>query len=89
MLKYLDTCVVDIDRLKKARSNINKGTTLTFIFSILILVMGATFMFFDELSLGITLLVLASFYLIMAIGLVIKREIFSIMIFLRTKQEVK
>ena len=89
LMKYLDTSIEDVDRIKEARNNINKGTILTLLFSFIILLLGVAFMFYDEYSLGISFLVIAVFYFIMAIGLILKREIFSMMIFLRTVQEEK
>lgn len=86
MFKYTDTVDASVDRLKEARKNINWGCTVSsfmFLFCYLIGVVALL----KSVALGLFFVVIASFFIIMSGNLMVKREIFSMMIFLKERDE--
>jgi hypothetical protein len=87
LLDYIDTTNEDINRLKEARKNIHIGTLLLGLLVILSLIFFEYFLFIGEWHYMDFFSFMAIIYLVLMVGLIIKREIFSIMIFLRTKEK--
>jgi len=75
MVKYIDISKENIERLKSARKHINWGAFFCLYFFAFLAVFG---MFFAAVLLFISIL-----FLILGIGLVLKREIYSMMIYLK------
>lgn len=73
-MKYIDTSIENIDRLKKAREHINTGATFISFCSFICLFLG----FFKTLFFYCSI-----FFIVLCVGLMVKREIFSIMIYLK------
>jgi len=88
-MKYLDTVVEDVERIKKGRENINKGIMLSLIFLIIIGLMACVLFSLSLKATAIFLLVIGVMYLIVLSTLVIKREIYGIMIYLKQKENKK
>jgi len=75
---YLDTSEEDSYRIREARENINKASLLTGILASICLAVGMLYIEF---------LFVAIIFYILCTGLVIKREIYSIVLFLRRYKE--
>jgi len=75
MFKYVDTSKEDIERLKSARKHINWGAFFCIYFFAFLAVFGIFF--------AVILIFLSILFLILGIGLVLKREIYSMMIYLK------
>ena len=86
MFKYLDTTKEDAERLKKARSNINKGCALASITFILAYLIGVLFLLIS-VTIGLLFIVIGIIFVVMSGNLMIKREIFSMMIWLKEDKE--
>jgi len=82
-MKYIDTTVESVDRLKEARENINKGIIVLLIVFASIGILGAVFFAFEYTATGIMFLISSSMYLCLLVGLIIKREIYSLAIIMK------
>jgi len=83
MLDYLDVVVEDVERLERGRSNLNKSAF--FILSLWLIFTIFSLMFY---SIGfyftcIVLLVCCTMNCVIFVGLIIKREIYGVMIYLK------
>jgi len=78
-MKYLDTTIESIERIEGGRKHINAGITFMAIVSFVSLFIGTLF----NSYFGIIFLSFGIFSIVVVIGLVLKREIFSMMIFLK------
>jgi len=78
-IHYLDIAKEDPERIKKGRKNVERTATLSLMmFGISLILIGVTnTIIFGHLSI---------IFLIMMIGLIIKREIYSIAIILKEKE---
>ena len=86
-MKYIDTVTEGVERLKDARKNMNKGVILLFISWIFVMIFSI-FLFFIKWKVSATWFAALSVgYLVMIFGLIIKREIFSMMIYLKEEKQ--
>lgn len=85
-MKYIDTVIEDSERLKKARKSINYGVDLTLIGFTSFAVISMFFLLINYPVTATFVAVLSISYLILMVGLIIKREIFSVMIYLKEKK---
>ena len=89
-MKYIDTSTAPIERLKQARENINIGTIILIIASFLLIWLGALspLLFSSNIKIYITLFcyVSAIGYLMLVVGLILKRELYSIVILIKEKK---
>lgn len=86
-MKFLDTVVEDVDRIKKGRSNINIGITLLFVGFIIYSIIFLVFYGFGYKASAIFLMLFCVMDLILIFALIIKREIYSIAILIKEKKE--
>jgi len=86
-LKYIDTVVESSERLRKARENINTGALIILIFFIILDMSSSLCVLFDYMLLAFLLLGYAIMYLLLFMGLVLKREIYSLSIFIKDNIE--
>lgn len=85
-MKYLDTSFENIERIKEARVNINKGIMLlSCLYGISGIFSLGLFLFGYKTS-GIFMLLFCVMYIILIGALVIKRELFSIAILIKEKE---
>lgn len=84
-MKYLDIVIEDVERIKKGRETINKSIPIVLILWIVFSVFSIVFYLLNLKVSAIWIGVLAISYFILEVGLIIKREIYSIMIFLKEK----
>lgn len=84
MFGFIDTATEDIERLKKARKNIHTATIISMSMEIfflgvifILLLVNAPIIFIA------TSIIFAVYFAVSSTALVIKREIYSIMIFLK------
>ena len=82
MLKYIDTATEDIERLKDARKHINMAMFLMSYLSIICLIIFVVI----TSEINLIYLVLTIYCLVTSTCLIVKREIYSAMIFLRGKE---
>jgi len=88
-LKYLDTVEENVERLRKARDNMN--------LSIILMGVTAVFMFCIGLYLYLELLLITGIYffimgmmdIILLVGIVLKRETYSLVILIKESMEVE
>lgn len=82
-MEYLDTAKEDIVRIRKGRKNIQRGISFLFlmIFVVLFIIIIGTLVISFLFLLLFTVLFVA--LIVLLIGLVVKREIYSLMIFLK------
>jgi len=88
MFDYIKTNEADVERLIKARDNINKGVYISVFFFIILY--GCTIItafILKAHNAVLYALLLAVVFLVMTVGLMIKREIFSMMIYLKGLEE--
>lgn len=85
-MKFLDTVTENIDRIDEARNNLNKGINFLFIGFCIFGFISLFFYLFDYKVTAIYLMILNSMYLLLIVGLMIKREIFSLAIILKEKK---
>jgi len=83
-MKYLDTVTESTDRLKEARNNINKGI-LFLLFAFVISFILGVFSIFFSYSFSLLCYTGAICYLVLMIGLILKREIYSLAILIKEK----
>ena len=86
-LKYLDIVVESSERLRKARENINTGVLMILICFIIFGIASSFCVLFDYMLLAFLLLGYAVMYLLLLMGLVLKREIYSLSIFIKDNIE--
>ena len=82
-MKYLDTVVESTDRIKKARENINKTIILLFIGFVFTGFIGFVFYLWGYVITGIYFECMAILYMLLIVGLVVKREIFSLAVIMK------
>jgi len=86
-MKYLDTVTENIDRVKKGRENINKGLVFIMlgwiVYIVLSLILYLTQLYFS----AIWIAVLGISFLILTVGIVVKREIYSLAILVKNMEE--
>jgi hypothetical protein len=83
---YKDTVVEDVESIKESRSNINKGACLTVIPYAIFFFMGVILHMMGYIVTGIYFIIIAVAFLILMMGLVLKREMYSIMIYLKEEK---
>lgn len=85
-MKYLDTVTEDVDRIEEARKNIWKG--ILFLFAgFCILGFISLFFYLIEYKLtAILMMIISGMYLTLMIGLMVKREIYSLTILIKEKK---
>ena len=89
MFKYLDTSVENINRIKEARNNVNKIAVFSLIAYIICYSIACIF-YLAGINVGsILIMTCGLIFILLSVGLIIKREIYSIMIFLRSNYENK
>ena len=86
-LNYLDTTIESIERLKEARENINKAIFIDFIVFVFSFFFSFFLFFIVNQMIGIYFVVLSAMYVITIIGLILKREIYGIMIYLKAYED--
>ena len=82
-MKYLDTVYEKKERINKARENLNIVILLVFIGFAVSGLIGFGFVRINYLITGLYFECTAVMYLVLGVGLIIKREIFSIAIILK------
>jgi len=87
LLKYLDTVTENIERIEKARIHLNEGIVLSLIGFGLINIVGLIIYIYGYPITSIIFFVFGFIYFLMMIAMVIKREIFSMMIFFKKQGE--
>ena len=83
---YKDTVVETVESIKKSRNNINLTAFLLLIPYAFFYSMGSVLYLFGYNITGIYFFILAVCFLILMIGLVVKREMYSIMIYLKEEK---
>lgn len=79
---YLDTVTEDAERIRKARDRINI-TSAVMLIEFLIFILIGFYLMYNEISGYYFFYIFSLMPLIIGVSLVIKRELFSIMIFLK------
>jgi len=88
-MKYLDTVTEGIDRIKEARENINKLVIYVLLAFVGFMSVSLVLYIVDMKASAIWMGLFAICYLMLMIGLVVKREIYSLAIILKQKEEHK
>lgn len=85
VMEFLDTAEADVVRIRKGRKNIQRGITamVLLIFVTMFFIIVGTLVISFLFLLLFTILFVGMFVLI--VGLIVKREIFSMMIYLKEK----
>ena len=85
MAGFIDTATVPLERLESARKHIHWAATVTIIISVFI----AAFTIVAAETIGEYLLFISldMIFLVLSIGFVLKREMYSLAIFIRRKEE--
>lgn len=79
---YLDSVTASVERLMKARRSMNIGVFVSIIFITLFLLMGIGYQATED-KFYLLCYTLCILYTIIFIGMIIKREIYSMMIYLK------
>jgi len=87
IFEFLDTTIEDVERIKKGRANINKTTTFTTVMFVFFLILGVFFYQVNYFFSAIYSMTFAIVLLFLDTALVLKREIFSLAIILKEKEE--
>ena len=83
LFNYLDTALEDTERIKKARSNINKWAVISVIIFFIVFIFGYFLYSIGLKVTGLMFVIISLIYLILSGELVIKRELFSIAILIK------
>jgi hypothetical protein len=83
---YKDTVVETVESLKKSRNNINLTAFLLLIPYAFFYGMGSVLYLFEYNITGIYFFILSIGFLIIMVGVVLKREMYSIMIYLKEEK---
>lgn len=84
-MKYLDTTIENVDRIKKARVNINKAVIFCIFLYIIFYSVGLYIYSIEYIVSGLYFFILSIGTLILFVGLVVKREIYSLAIIMKEK----
>lgn len=87
LIKFKDTVKADVADLKVARENLHKGIILLLFAWIMILCLALCFYFIQHKVTALMFLGCSILYLIIVVALIIKREIYSVMIYLKQKEK--
>ena len=87
MMEFIDTATEDVERIKKARENISKGATLMLIPFGIMAFTGLGLYFVGYIVTGLYFMASSLCYTVLIVGLIIKREIFSLAILIKEEQE--
>lgn len=86
-MKFLDTAVEDVDRIKKGRNNINIGITLLFVGFIIYGIISLGLYAFEYKASAIFMMLFCVMDLILISALIVKREIYSLAILIKEKKD--
>jgi len=86
-VKYTDCVVEDVETIKDKRKNINLTAHVSLIYFFITYVTSFICYFLHYNVLGILLMVAGCILMVLIVGLIIKRELFGIVILLKEKGE--
>ena len=86
LVGYTDTVTTDKNVLSAKRKRINIVAHITVFMFFVAYIMSFTFYTMNYFYTGIIVMILASIMLLLALVLIIKREIYSIMIYLKVRE---
>ena len=83
MLNYTDLVKTEANEIQKKRKKINLAAHFSLYFFIGLYILGSFYFIERDTIFGIAILIWAGFILLLAIGLVVKRELYSLAILIK------